>query len=593
MSDYKLPENFLWGAAIAANQAEGAYNEGGRGLSNIDMMPHGVHRMEVKLGGTPHPTLQAGEYYPSHTGVDFYHHYKEDIALMAELGLKVFRTSISWSRLYPHGDERTPNPEGVAFYRNVFQECRKYGIEPLVTLCHFDIPMGLVEQYGSWRSRKTLECFARYAETCFKEYSGLVHYWLTFNEINILLHSPFSGAGIAFQEGENRSQVIYQAAHHVLLASATATRLAHQYDPANQVGCMLAGGSFYPYSCNPEDVWESVQKEQENLLFIDVQVRGRYPGYAETCFKEYSGLVHYWLTFNEINILLHSPFSGAGIAFQEGENRSQVIYQAAHHVLLASATATRLAHQYDPANQVGCMLAGGSFYPYSCNPEDVWESVQKEQENLLFIDVQVRGRYPGYARKLFAEKQVQLHTEPGDDALLRENTVDFISFSYYASRCVAASLEGKAVNDGNVVRSVKNPYLQTSQWGWAIDPLGLRITMNQLYDRYQKPLFLVENGLGAHDTVEPDGSVHDDYRIDYLRRHIEAVKQAVSDGVDLMGYIAWSGIDLVSASTGEMSKRYGFVYVDKQDDGTGTLARSKKDSFYWYQKVIRSNGADL
>ena len=270
-----------------------------------------------------------------------------------------------------------------------------------------------------------------------------------------------------------------------------------------------------------------------------------------------------------------------------------MIYQAAHHVLLASATATHLAHQYDPANQVGCMLAGGSFYPYSCNPEDVWESVQKEQENLLFIDVQVRGRYPGYARKLFAEKQVQLHTEPGDDALLRENTVDFISFSYYASRCVAASLEGKAVNDGNVVRSVKNPYLQTSQWGWAIDPLGLRITMNQLYDRYQKPLFLVENGLGAHDTVEPDGSVHDDYRIDYLRRHIEAVKQAVSDGVDLMGYIAWSGIDLVSASTGEMSKRYGFVYVDKQDDGTGTLARSKKDSFDWYQKVIRSNGADL
>ena len=231
MSDYKLPENFLWGAAIAANQAEGAYNEGGRGLSNVDMMPHGVHRMEVKLGGTPHPTLQAGEYYPSHTGVDFYHHYKEDIALMAELGLKVFRTSISWSRLYPHGDERTPNPEGVAFYRNVFQECRKYGIEPLVTLCHFDIPMGLVEQYGSWRSRKTLECFARYAETCFKEYSGLVHYWLTFNEINILLHSPFSGAGIAFQEGENRSQVIYQAAHHVLLASATDSPARQQKQP--------------------------------------------------------------------------------------------------------------------------------------------------------------------------------------------------------------------------------------------------------------------------------------------------------------------------------------------------------------------------
>ena len=477
MSDYKLPENFLWGAAIAANQAEGAYNEGGRGLSNIDMMPHGVHRMEVKLGGTPHPTLQAGEYYPSHTGVDFYHHYKEDIALMAELGLKVFRPSISWSRLYPHGDERTPNPEGVAFYRNVFQECRKYGIEPLVTLCHFDIPMGLVEQYGSWRSRKTLECFARYAETCFKEYSGLVHYWLTFNEINILLHSPFSGAGIAFQEGENRSQVIYQAAHHVLLASATATRLAHQYDPANQVGCMLAGGSFYPYSCNPEDVWESVQKEQENLLFIDVQVR---------------------------------------------------------------------------------------------------------------------GRYPGYARKLFAEKQVQLHTEPGDDALLRENTVDFISFSYYMSSAISAHADQHTGAVGNMLgNSVVNPYLESSEWGWQIDPKGLRTALNQLYDRYQKPLFIAENGLGAVDKIEPDGSINDDYRIAYLRKHIEQMKEAIEDGVELFGYTSWGCIDMISASTSQISKRYGYIYVDQDDDGNGTRQRRKKKSFDWYKKVIATNGEDL
>ena len=477
MSDYKLPENFLWGAAIAANQAEGAYNEGGRGLSNLDMMPHGVHRMEVKLGGTPHPTLQAGEYYPSHTGVDFYHHYKEDIALMAELGLKVFRTSISWSRLYPRGDERTPNPEGVAFYRNVFQECRKYGIEPLVTLCHFDIPMGLVEQYGSWRSRKTLECFARYAETCFKEYSGLVHYWLTFNEINILLHSPFSGAGIAFQEGENRSQVIYQAAHHVLLASATATRLAHQYDPANQVGCMLAGGSFYPYSCNPEDVWESVQKEQENLLFIDVQVR---------------------------------------------------------------------------------------------------------------------GRYPGYARKLFAEKQVQLHTEPGDDALLRENTVDFISFSYYMSSAISAHADQHTGAVGNMLgNSVVNPYLESSEWGWQIDPKGLRTALNQLYDRYQKPLFIAENGLGAVDKIEPDGSINDDYRIAYLRKHIEQMKEAIEDGVELFGYTSWGCIDMISASTSQISKRYGYIYVDQDDDGNGTRQRRKKKSFDWYKKVIATNGEDL
>ena len=476
MSEFKLPQNFLWGAAIAANQAEGAYREGGRGLSNIDMIPHGAHRVEVKLGNMPHPELDAAEYYPSHTGVDFYHHYKEDIALMAELGLKVFRTSISWSRLYPNGDELEPNPAGVTFYRRVFEECRKYGIEPLVTLCHFDIPMGLVEQYGAWRSRKTLECFVRYAETCFQEYSGLVHYWLTFNEINILLHSPFSGAGIAFQPGENHAQVIYQAAHHVLLASAEAVRIAHQYSSANQVGCMLAGGSFYPYSCDPADVMESVKKEQENLFFIDVQVR---------------------------------------------------------------------------------------------------------------------GHYPSYARKLFADKQVQLHTEPGDAALLQQNTVDFISFSYYASRCVAADLTGKAVNNGNVVNSVKNPYLKTSAWGWAIDPMGLRITMNQLYDHYQKPLFLVENGLGAQDTLEADGSIQDDYRIDYLKQHIEAMKLAMEDGVDLMGYIAWSGIDIVSASTGEMSKRYGFVYVDKQNDGSGTLERKKKKSFYWYQKVIRTNGECL
>ena len=313
-------------------------------------------------------------------------------------------------------------------------------------------------------------------------------------------------------------------------------------------------------------------------------------------FKEYSGLVHYWLTFNEINILLHSPFSGAGIAFQEGENRSQVIYQAAHHVLLASATATRLAHQYDPANQVGCMLAGGSFYPYSCNPEDVWESVQKEQENLLFIDVQVRGRYPGYARKLFAEKQVQLHTEPGDDALLRENTVDFISFSYYSSRCVSADpvISAKHARGNAVISSVVNPHLASSEWGWQIDPLGLRITLNTLYDRYQKPLFIVENGLGANDTVEADGSIHDPYRIDYMRKHIEAMLDAVNlDGIPLLGYTCWGPIDIVSASTGEMKKRYGMIYVDKQNDGTGTLARSRKDSFYWYKKVIASNGEDL
>lgn len=472
MSNFRVPEGFLWGGAISANQAEGAYLEGGRGLSNIDVIPHGMKRSEVKTGNVTAPHLEKEHFYPSHEAIDFYHHYKEDIALMAEMGFKVFRTSISWSRLFPNGDEETPNQAGIEYYRSMFLECKKYGIKPLVTLCHFDIPMGLVEQYGAWRNRKMIEFFLRYAKTCFEEFSGLVNHWLTFNEINIILHSPFSGAGIAFEEGENRAQTTYQSAHHMLVASALATKLAHECDPANLVGCMLAGGSFYPYSCNPEDVFESVKKEQENLFFIDVQVR---------------------------------------------------------------------------------------------------------------------GAYPSYARKLFSDKNVTLEIEEGDLEGLK-NTVDFISFSYYASRCVAADMNGKTANEGNIVRSVKNPYLKTSQWGWSIDPLGLRITMNQMYDRYQKPLFIVENGLGAKDKIEPDGSIADDYRIDYLRSHIKAMKEAMEDGVELIGYTVWSCIDLVSASTGEMSKRYGFIHVDKADDGSGTLKRRKKKSFDWYKKVIESNG---
>ena len=478
MSDYKLPENFLWGAAIAANQAEGAYNEGGRGLSNIDMMPHGVHRMEVKLGGTPHPTLQAGEYYPSHTGVDFYHHYKEDIALMAELGLKVFRTSISWSRLYPHGDERTPNPEGVAFYRNVFQECRKYGIEPLVTLCHFDTPIALIKKYGGWKDRRMVDAYAHYCEVLFQRFRGKVKYWLTFNEINMLLHMPFMGAGLLFAPGENVQQVKYQAAHHELVASAKAVKLAHAIMPDAMVGCMLAAGQFYPRTCAPADVQAAAEADRDNYFFIDVQSRGEYP---------------------------------------------------------------------------------------------VW------------------------AKKRMERAGIALQMEPGDEQLLKEGTVDFISFSYYSSRCTTVDPELMNKASGNAIMdAVKNPYLKASDWGWAIDPVGLRITMNSLYDRYQKPLFIVENGLGAVDKVEADGSIHDTYRIDYLRAHIEQMEKAINeDGLPLLGYTTWGPIDLVSASTGEMKKRYGFIYVDKDNEGKGTLARSRKDSFYWYKKVIASDGEDL
>jgi 6-phospho-beta-glucosidase len=475
MSESLFPKDFLWGGAIAANQAEGAYLEGGKGLTTVDTIPHGKDRLSVKLGIEKRFSLRDDEYYPSHVGIDFYHRYKEDIALMAEMGFTVFRTSIAWSRIYPNGDELTPNAEGIAFYRDMFAECKKYGIEPLVTLCHFDVPMHLVKEYGSWRNRKMVEFFTRYARTCFEAFDGLVKYWLTFNEINILLHSPYSGAGLVFEEGDNKEQVKYQATHHELLASALATKIAHEINPNNQVGCMLAGGNFYPYSCKPEDVWAALEKDRENLFFIDVQAR---------------------------------------------------------------------------------------------------------------------GAYPSYTKRVFREKGITLEIEPGDDDILK-NTVDFVSFSYYASRCASADMNDNNSNAANIVKSLKNPHIQASEWGWGIDPLGLRITMNMMYDRYQKPLFLVENGLGAKDVVNEQGEINDDYRISYLREHIKAMADAIDDGIPVMGYTSWGCIDLVAASTGEMSKRYGFVYVDRDDQGNGTLARTRKKSFYWYQKVIASNGADL
>ena len=475
MSKSVFPENFLWGGAIAANQSEGGYREGGKGLTTVDMIPYGENRMPIKLGLVDSVELSEEEFYPSHQAIDFYHRYKEDIALLAEMGFKTFRMSIAWSRIFPKGDELEPNQAGIDFYRSVFEECHKYGIEPLVTLCHFDVPMHLVNEYGSWRNRKMIGFFERYARTCFEAFDGLVKYWLTFNEINILLHSPFSGAGLLFQEGENRDQVKYQAAHHELVASALVTKIAHEINPENQVGCMLAGGNFYPYSCKPEDVFTAMQKDRENLFFIDVQSRGYYPSYAQ---------------------------------------------------------------------------------------------------------------------KVFDEKGVKLEILEADYETLK-NTVDFISFSYYASRCASAEMNANNTSEANVVKSIRNPHLPASDWGWVIDPLGLRITMNTLYDRYQKPLFLVENGLGAKDVPDENGEVQDDYRIDYLRQHVEAMADAITDGVPLMGFTPWGCIDLVAASTGEMSKRYGFIYVDRDNLGNGTLNRTPKKSFHWYKRVIASNGTEL
>lgn len=470
-------KDFLWGGATAANQAEGGYNEGGRGLANVDVIPHGEDRMAVMKGHMKMFDFDDEHFYPAKEAVDHYHRYKEDIALFAETGFKTYRLSIAWSRIFPNGDEAEPNEEGLQFYENLFKECRKYGIDPLVTITHFDIPMHLVEEYGGWRNRKVI--------------------------------------------------------------------------------------GFYENLCN-------------------------------VIFNRYKGLVKYWLTFNEINMILHLPFMGAGLYFEEGENEEQVKYQAAHHELVASALATKIAHEVDPENQVGSMLAAGKYYPYSSKPEDVLAAQQSDHSNYFFIDVQSRGKYPAYAMKKLEREGIEIQMEDGDLELLKKYTVDFVSFSYYSSRVVSTEPEIAEKTAGNVLPSIKNPYLKVSEWGWQIDPIGLRTTMNDIYDRYQKPLFIVENGLGAVDTPDENGYVEDDYRIEYLAAHIQAMKDAVElDGVDLLGYTTWGCIDFVSASTGEMKKRYGFIYVDRDNEGNGTLNRSKKKSFDWYKKVIATNGEDL
>lgn len=470
-----FPEGFLWGGATAANQLEGAYLADGKGLSTIDLMPIGKQRWNIALGKVESLEPQEGSYYPSHEAIDFYHRYKEDIKLFAEMGFKCFRMSVAWTRIFPNGDESEPNEAGLQFYDRVFDELLKYGIEPVVTICHFDLPVNLVKTYGGWKNRKLIDFYERYARTLFERYRHKVKYWMTFNEINMLLHAPFIGAGMVQVPGENFKQSLYQAAHHELVASALAVKACHEIIPGAQIGCMLAAGAVYPYSCNPEDVWKAIGRERESLFLIDVQSKGQYPGYILRYFRE----------------------------------------------------------------------------------------------NGLHIDMEI-----------------------GDEEILRCHTVDYIGFSYYASNVDSADPELQGdTTDGNVFGTIKNPHLQLSEWGWAIDPKGLRITCNQLYDRYNKPLFIVENGLGAQDVLLDNDTVEDDYRIDYLDRHFAEMAEAIQDGVPLIGYTSWGPIDLVSAGTGEMKKRYGYIYVDRNNDGTGTLRRVRKKSFHWYKQVIASNGA--
>ncbi len=484
-----FPKNFLWGGATAANQYEGGWNEDGKGPALSDYVTNGsLHeprRIVLRLkDGTKkiisrfedvpegaEAVLDDSVYYPSHNATDFYHHYKEDIALMGEMGFKTFRLSINWTRIYPNGDDETPNEAGLAFYEDVFKECHKYGIEPLVTIVHFDMPKHLADKYEGWLNRKTITFFENYARTIFTRYKDLVTYWLTFNEINFL--RDYGTLGMTNSSDYKRQN---QAIYHILLASARAVQIGHEINPDNKIGLMIANILFYPATCNPDDT----------ELLIDTNRN----------FKDF------------------------------------------------------------------------------------------------YYDVQVRGTYPSYKLKEMERHGFELAKEDGDEEELLRGTVDFISFSYYNSGVVGHT-EGET-SSGNQMGGLKNPYLKETEWGWPVDPKGLRIVLNQLYDKYRKPLMVVENGLGAIDTLQEDGTVHDEYRIDYLREHIREMKKAVEiDGVELWGYTPWGCIDLVSAGTGEMRKRYGFVYVDMDDEGKGSEKRYRKDSFYWYKKVIASNGEDL
>jgi len=466
-------KNFLWGASTAANQVEGGWNEGGKGISVIDVQARGENCPREQT-----PGVLPDRYYSSHMASDFYHHYKEDIALFAEMGLKAYRMSIAWTRIFPNGIEETPNEEGLRFYDAVIDELLKYGIEPVVTTSHYEPPYALSLRDG-WANREMIGHYLRFCRTIFTRYKGKVKYWLTFNEINCAL-VPF--------------------------------------------GIMTACGV-------------------------------------------YSGIF-------------------------DAKNTEQLRFQALHHQFVASARAVALAHEIDPDCKVGCMVASMLNYPLTCNPQDMLLTQQTNQIKHMFCgDVMIRGAYPGYAKRYLREHNITIAQAPEDAEVLKHGVVDFYAFSYYMTNCCGMD-PNAGKTSANLVDGLKNPYLQASEYGWQIDPTGLRYVLNEMYDRYQVPLMIVENGLGAKDVLEGD-FVHDPYRIAYLREHIKAMADAIEDGVEVLGYMPWSAIDLIALSTGNIEKRYGFIYVDADNDGRGSYRRIRKDSFNWYKKVIASNGEDL
>ncbi|WP_352416799.1 family 1 glycosylhydrolase [Clostridium tertium] len=464
-----FPKNFLWGGAIAANQAEGAYNEDGKGLSVADILAVGADRFKnVEL------EINENKYYPSHEAIDFYHTYKEDIRELSELGMKCFRTSIAWSRIFPNGDDKEPNEKGLEFYDNLFDELLKNGMEPVITISHFETPLNLITKYGGWKNRKLIDFYVNYCTVIFNRYKNKVKYWMTFNEIN----------------------------------------------------------------------------------------------HAHTL-----------------------PLIAAAIVVKEDENKLQDIYQASHNMLVASAKAVIMGHGINKDFKIGCMLSLSPIYPASCKPEDVFESYELRRRSLFYSDIQMLGEYPSYFKRIAKENNITIEMEDEDIEILKKGVCDYLGFSYYRSSLHEAGM--KILGNTGGLLGKKNPYLSETKWGWPIDPLGLRYVCNELTDRYHKPLFIVENGLGAIDEVTEDGKIHDEERMEYLKKHVIMMNEAIEDGADIIGYTWWGPIDIVSAGTGEMKKRYGFVYVDKDNNGNGTLKRIKKDSYNYYKQIIATNGENL
>ncbi|EIB6520048.1 6-phospho-beta-glucosidase [Enterococcus faecalis] len=475
----KLSKNFLWGVATSAHQIEGAWNEDGKGISAADVMTAGSNKVAREITDK----IIKGENYPNHEAIDFYHRYKEDIEYFAEMGINCFRTSIAWTRIFPNGDDEEPNEKGLQFYDNLFDECLKHGIEPVVTLSHFEIPYHLYEQYGGFRNRKLINFFERFAEVVMERYKDKVTYWMTFNEIN--------------NQGTD-------------------------------------------------------------------------------------GRIAAW--------------TNSALQFAEGENAKEITVQASVYELIASAKVVQLGRRINSNFKIGCMIACVPIYPYSSNPEDVLLCQKAMDKRLFYSDVHVHGKLPSYAVLEWKRNGYEIDYTDEDKRTLKEGTVDFIGLSYYMSVTLTSdkSIPGLQLLPNVQMKLVENPYVKASDWGWQIDPVGFRYALNLLYERYQIPLFVVENGFGAYDKIDENGEICDDYRIDYFCKHIDQMKKAIlEDGVPIIGYTAWGGIDLVSYSTGEMDKRYGFIYVDKDNEGAGTLARKKKKSFFWYKEVIRTQGETL